>query len=137
MSVALVLAEIDGDGTLTFSLRKVMCHLFHVSESTVSRMLSGQSPIEVEQYAVLARYLDDAFGERRLADQFHGTKSQIWPKLDTFTNDCINDDAADLIEAAGDAVRCYRSKDKQPAKVAWHRASEALANMGGEIDKLP
>jgi hypothetical protein len=137
MSIAAALSSIDGDPKVRFSLRKVMVNLFHVSESTVSRMLADpESRMEIAQIAELARYLDDEYDERRLADCFHGARSSLWPKLDRFINGRLDDDVMQLQEAIGDVIRCYREKDKAPGKVAWHRASEALANMLGELEGL-
>lgn len=136
-SVSQALAEIDADRTVQFSLRKVMMHLFHVSEPTVSRMLSGRRPLEIEQVRALACYLDDEYDERRLSDCFHGQRSMLRPRTDAYTNGLISDDVTSLTEAVGDIIRHYNAREKEAARAAHIRAASHFSNLGEEIERLP
>lgn len=135
-TIASTLAEIDADPTLTWSLRKVMRLLFHVSESTVSRWLSGRQQMEMEQIRALACHLCDEYDERRLSNCFHGQRYRLVPRPEAFTNGLISDDVTRLIEAVGDVVRNYDAKEKELARAAHIRASSHFSNLGEEIERL-
>lgn len=135
-SIAATLAEIDSDRSCPYSLRKEMMHLFHVSESKVSRWLSGRQHMDIEQIAALARHLDDEQDDRRLADCFHGGRSILRPRMDAYTNGSISDDVTGLTEALGDIIRNYNAREKEAARAAHIRGSSHFSNLGEEIERL-
>lgn len=137
-TVARVLAQIDADPDLPWSLRAEMCDLFHVSASTVSRWLNPDHSLamDLEQVRVLSCHLDDVYGERRLAAVFHGKSSLLQRRPSGSTNQRIDDDIMAITQVLGHIADHYIACDQRAAKDEWHAGMARWADLYSELDEM-
>ena len=134
----IALHEIDADPKWRkegINIRQEMANAIGRHESTVSRMISGETSIDQDQSAALSRrlcQLDDS----RYAECHVNGPFAVYRRIPASANGTHHDEMNDLAKWAGDYATAMDAGDGKAASEAVHKLHGVLARMHLEADTL-
>ena len=105
------------------------------STSMIYKVAGDQAELSMNRVARLSRWLSKN-GDNRIAACFVAPAYAVVTRSEARSNGCIDDEAAELFAAFGEAVTGYRAGDRMAVTAALDRAARALANARAERDRL-
>ena len=101
----------------------------------IYKVAGDQAELSMNRVARLSRWLSKN-GDNRLAGCFVAPAYAVVDRAEARANGTLDDEAADLFAAFGEAVAAYRQGDRATVSDALDKAGRALANARAERDRL-
>lgn len=132
-----VLHEIDSDPRWAeegISVREEISQAIDRSTATVSRILSGQAGMSIDQAAALSRRFCQ-LGDDRLARCFVNGEYAVYRRIPATANGTHHDEMNDLVKYAGAYAQAMDAGSGTQAIEAWHRLQHVMARMLLEAER--